>query len=109
MAEVPENARFSNGLGVDALGARLRHKRLGRGLSLEELARKAKVSRSMISEVERGTKVPSILVLDRMATALGTSIARLLDEERSARVVVMRKQQHNVAKDRSGWERRILS
>jgi transcriptional regulator with XRE-family HTH domain len=44
---------------------------LGRGLSLEEVARKAKVSRSMISEVERGAKVPSILVLESNGDGLG--------------------------------------
>ena len=71
MAEVQASARFSNGLAVDALGAWLRQERLGRGLSLEEVARKAKVSPSMISEVGRGAKVPSILVLESNGDGLG--------------------------------------
>ncbi len=91
------------------LGARIRTDRLRRGMSLEALARGAGVSRSMLSAVERGGKVPSVLVLDRIATALGTSIARLLGEERQARVVVLRRDEQPVARDPSGWERRILS
>jgi XRE family transcriptional regulator, regulator of sulfur utilization len=109
MAVTSVSGRFSNGLAVDALGARLRHERTGRGLSLETLAARASVSRSMLSEVERGVKVPSVLVLDRIATALDTSIARLLDEERTAPVILMRRDEQHVAKEAPGWERRILS
>jgi XRE family transcriptional regulator, regulator of sulfur utilization len=67
------------------------------------------VSRSMLSEVERGSKVPTVLVLDRIATGLDTSIARLLGDERAARVVVLRRGEHDTAHDPAGWERRILS
>jgi hypothetical protein len=63
----------------------------------------------MLSAVERGEKVPTVLVLDRIATALGTSIARILGEERRGRVVVLRAGDQTVARDPSGWERRILS
>ncbi len=91
------------------LGARVRAARRGRGLSLDDVARRAAVSRSMLSAVERGGKVPTVLVLDRIATALDTSIARLLGEERAARVVVLRHGTQDVARDPAGWERRILS
>ncbi len=63
----------------------------------------------MLSEVERGSKVPTVLVLDRIATGLDTSIARLLGEARATRVVVLRRGEHDTAHDPSGWERRILS
>ena len=63
----------------------------------------------MLSAVERGDKAPTVLVLDRIATGLDTSIARLLGEERSARVIVLRRREQDVAHDPSGWERRILS
>jgi XRE family transcriptional regulator, regulator of sulfur utilization len=101
--------RLSTGLDMMELGSRVRGLRLGRGLSLEALAGRAGVSRSMLSAVERGGKVPTVLVLDRIATALDTSIARLLGEERPARVVVLRHAVQDVARDPSGWERRILS
>ena len=91
------------------LGARVRETRRGRGLSLDAVAARAGVSRSMLSAVERGGKVPTVLVLDRIATALDTSIARLLGEERGARVLVLRHASQDVVRDPSGWERRILS
>jgi len=102
-------ARFANGMDMAALGERIRLERLRRKLSLEMLAAKAGVSRSMLSDVERGEKVPSVLVLDRIATGLGTSIARLLGEERSSSVIVLRREEQDVAVDPAGWERRILS
>src|ERR1051326_3603776 len=103
------DARLTNGLEMTELGERIRLERLRRRLSLEELAERAGVSSSMLSAVERGEKVPTILVLDRIATGLETSIARLLDDEQAARVIVLRAGEHKVARDASGWERRILS
>jgi XRE family transcriptional regulator, regulator of sulfur utilization len=102
-------ARFSTGMDMVALGERIRLERLRRKLSLERLAASAGVSRSMLSDVERGEKVPSVLVLDRIATGLGTSIARLLGEERSSAVIVLRRDAQDVVVDPAGWERRVLS
>jgi transcriptional regulator with XRE-family HTH domain len=99
----------SAGVDLGALGARVRHERARRGLSLDALAARAGVSRSMLSAVERGSKAPTVLVLDRIATGLDTSIARLLGEERAGRVVLLRHADQEVARDRAGWERRILS
>src|SRR6266568_2843804 len=101
--------RLSSGLDMAGLGARLRLERFRRDLSLQDLEARTGVSRSMLSEVERGSKVPTVLVLDRIATGLDTSIARLLGDERAARVVVLRRGEHDTAHDPSGWERRILS
>jgi transcriptional regulator with XRE-family HTH domain len=99
----------SPGVDLDALGGRIRRERARRRLSLNDLAAKAGVSRSMLSAVERGSKAPTVLVLDRIATGLDTSIARLLGEERAGRVVLLRHADQEVARDRTGWERRILS
>jgi transcriptional regulator with XRE-family HTH domain len=98
-----------NGLQLAELGEHIRDERARRNLSLEALARKARVSRSMLSAVERGEKAPSVLILDQIATGLGTSIARLLASEREGRIVVIRATEQDRAVDPSGWERRILS
>src|SRR5262245_55218586 len=92
-----------------ALGRRIRALRQQRGLSLEALADRSGVSISMLSTVERGRKVPSIVVMGQVATALDTSIARLVDEERPPRVVVLRAAEQRVIKDPVGMERRSLS
>jgi len=98
-----------NGLQLAELGEHIRDERARRNLSLEALARKARVSRSMLSAVERGEKAPSVLILDQIATGLGTSIARLLASEHEGRIVVIRVTEQDRAVDPSGWERRILS
>lgn len=96
-------------LDVVALGTRVRALRTRRGLSLEALAVAAGVSRSMLSSVERGEKVASVLVVDSIATALGTTLARLVADERPDPVIVLRRDQQDVAVDPAGWQRRILS
>lgn len=63
----------------------------------------------MISDVERGIKAPTVLVFDRIATALGTTIARLLEEERPAPLIILRRHEQEVVRDPDGWERCILS
>ncbi len=75
---------------------------------MEKLAAASGVSRSMVSEVERGGRVPTILTLDRLATALGTSVARVLSPEDDGGVRLLRRGEQSVLRERS-WERRVLS
>lgn len=102
---------MESGLDIAALGARLRAERRRRNLTLDDLATASGVSRSMLSEVERGSRVPTVVVLDRIATGLDTSLARLLRDEQPAPAtpVVLRHADQDVARDPAGWERRILS
>jgi XRE family transcriptional regulator, regulator of sulfur utilization len=99
----------SEALDAVAVGRGVRRQRERRGLTLEALGRLAQVSPSMLSAIERGRKVPTVLVLDRIATALDTSIGRVLGEQRDDRVIVIRRDEQSVAFDASGWERRVLS
>ena len=96
-------------LDMAAIGERIRLWRVERGWSLEILAAQAGVSRSMLSAVERGAKVPTIVVLHRIANGLGTNMTHLLGEERSERVVVLRHDEQDVVRDPVGWERRNLA
>ena len=65
-----------------ALGDRIRQRRDDIGLRAADLARRARISKGYLSEIESGNTVrPSAEVLDRLATALGTTIADLLDRE----------------------------
>ncbi len=63
------------------LGARIRALRLRQGLTLRELAARAGVTESFLSQVERGVASPSIASVQRIARALGHSIARLFSED----------------------------
>jgi transcriptional regulator with XRE-family HTH domain len=99
----------SSPLDVRALGLRIRDLRRRKSLSLQGLSEHSGVSFSMLSAIERGQKVPSILVMSQIATALGTSIGRLVEEERAPLVVVLRVAEQRVIKDPIGMERRMLS
>ncbi len=66
---------------VDPLGARIRHLRQARGMTLRDLATSAGVTESFLSQVERGLASPSISSLRRIATSLGESIASLFEPE----------------------------
>ena len=54
----------------DYIADRVRTMRTAQSLSLEALAEKSGVSRSMISLIERGESSPTAVVLDKLATAL---------------------------------------
>jgi len=61
------------------IAERVSELRAAKGLSLEALAAKSGVSRSMISLIERGESSPTAVVLERLATGLGVMLASLFD------------------------------
>lgn len=64
---------------LDALvGANLNAERTARGLSLDDLAREAGVSRTLLGQIELGRTVPSIGVIWKIAQALGVPFSTLL-------------------------------
>jgi transcriptional regulator with XRE-family HTH domain len=56
------------------IGLNVQNLRRAAGLSQEELADRASVHQTYLSGVEQGKRNPSILVLDRIAQALGADI-----------------------------------
>lgn len=61
------------------IAGRIRELRSARGLSLDALAGKCGVSRSMISLIERGESSPTAVVLERLAGGLGVTLPSLFD------------------------------
>ena len=61
------------------LAARLKEARAERGLSLEALAQLSGVSRSMLSQIERGASSPTVASLWNLTRALNVDFAGLLD------------------------------
>ena len=59
------------------LGQRVRELREQRGFSQEDLGMKAKIHRTYIGSVERGEQNVSIINIERIARALGVSLAEL--------------------------------
>lgn len=64
---------------TDRLASRLRDERAARGLSLEALAQLSGVSRSMLSQIERGESSPTVASLWHLTRALGIDFSELLD------------------------------
>jgi transcriptional regulator with XRE-family HTH domain len=59
-------------------GATLRHERLARSLTQQQLAFEAELSLTYIGEIERGQRMISLDTLRRLASALNMSAAELL-------------------------------
>lgn len=66
---------------VQLLGANVRHYRKLKGLSQERLALDAGMERSYVSDLERGTRNPSVRALGRLAEALKVEPHVLLIEQ----------------------------
>lgn len=63
------------------LGPTIRHFREERGYTLDELAHRAGISPSYLSEIERGHKRPSLKTLDKLCSALNISRETLIPAE----------------------------
>ena len=62
------------------LAERVKRYRKERGWSQEELADRAGLHRTFVSQIERATKRSTIVTVDRIARALEVSCGQLLDE-----------------------------
>ncbi|EDY20326.1 transcriptional regulator, XRE family [Chthoniobacter flavus Ellin428] len=61
------------------IAGRVRELRAAQGLSLDTLANRSGVSRSMISLIERGESSPTAVVLEKLASGLGATLPSLFD------------------------------
>jgi transcriptional regulator with XRE-family HTH domain len=62
-----------------AVANRIRNWRKEKKLSLDELSRRASVSKGMLVEIEKGAANPSIAILCKLAAALGVSVADIVN------------------------------
>ena len=65
----------------EALGGRIRSARSRRELSVAELAGRAGVSKSLVSQIERGIAAPSIDTVRRLASVLQVPVFSLFLED----------------------------
>ncbi|MEA2343743.1 MAG: hypothetical protein QOF63_1912 [Thermoanaerobaculia bacterium] len=70
----------AQGVAIEAevFGKRLRQLRLATGWTQEQFAEAAGITTTYTSDLERGTKVPSLTILLRISRAFKVSIADLL-------------------------------
>ena len=93
------------------LAARLKELRTEGALTLDELAKRSGVSRSMISLIERAESSPTASILDKLAASLGVTLASLFAEEErpDAAPVARRADQREWRDPETGYIRRNLS
>lgn len=60
------------------LGRNMRQLRERKGLSQEQFAFEAGIHRTYVSDLERGARNPTIMVVEKVATALGVTASELL-------------------------------
>lgn len=65
---------------LQSLGQSLRKHRLSNNLTIQELARRAKVSPSFISMLETGKRNPTLLLIWRLSFEAGVRISVLLQD-----------------------------
>lgn len=72
------------------IGKKLKEQRIAIGLTQEELAARAELSKGFISQLERNLTSPSIATLMDILQCLGTSIGDFFQEDDAAKQVVFR-------------------
>jgi len=93
--------------------ANIRRRRLAHSLSLEALAVRAGVSRAMLSDIERGSKNPTVKLLCNIAAALDCTVSDLLGEATPAALapisLVRAGDRQRLIDPQSGIERHLLA
>jgi transcriptional regulator with XRE-family HTH domain len=106
-----DRARSTPAPDVNArIARRVRGIRAERGLTLDQLAAQCRVSRSMLSLVERGESSPTAVVLDKIASGLDVSLATLFEDAAAPPDPVSRGAGRTAWRDpASGYVRRNVS
>ena len=92
------------------IAKRVRSLRADLGMSLDALAAKSGVSRSMISVIERGASSPTAVILEKMSAGLGVPLATLFDAVTAGASPVSRREDREPWRDpQSGYVRRNIS
>jgi transcriptional regulator with XRE-family HTH domain len=112
-ANVTESAGPAGAAGPDALSeqiaAAIRRERDRAGLSLTELARRASLAKSTLSQLESGGGNPSVETLWALGMALGIPFSRLVGEERPQVRVIRSGEGPVTYAERSSYAATLLS
>ncbi|MCX5045781.1 helix-turn-helix domain-containing protein [Aldersonia sp. NBC_00410] len=94
---------------VDVIAASLRRERERAGLSLTELARRAGIAKSTLSQLESGAGNPSVETLWALCVALGVQFAQLLDPPRPRVQVIRADEGAAIASERADYRATLVS
>jgi transcriptional regulator with XRE-family HTH domain len=111
MSSMQERAAPAGKQDINArIATRARALRAQLGMSLDALAARCDVSRSMISLVERGESSPTAVVLEKIATGLNVPLASLFEDASAPATPLSRRSDRTPWRDpQSGYLRRNIS
>lgn len=101
--------RAKSGAPHDVIAASLRRERARVGLSLTEVARRAKISKSTLSQLEAGTGNPSVETLWALSVALDVPLSRLVGPSRPAVRVIRAGEGPTLAAERADYRATLLA
>ncbi|MCD6462939.1 MAG: helix-turn-helix transcriptional regulator [Thermotogae bacterium] len=90
------------------IGEKLRRLRLSRGLTQEELATRADVTRSFISQLETNKTSPSIETLEKILRALGSDLKHFFADYQEEKVVFKKEERIPIYDEPEGVHSEIL-
>ena len=94
----------------DRIALHVRSLRAASGLSLQAMAMRCDVSRSMLSLIERGESSATAVVLEKIATGLNVTLASLFEAPPAPDEPIARRDEQPVWRDpQSGYVRRNVS
>jgi transcriptional regulator with XRE-family HTH domain len=93
----------------EMIAAALRRERRRSGLSLTEVARRAGIAKSTLSQLESGTGNPSLETLWAICVALDAPFSRLLDPPRPPVTVIRAGEGPTVAAAQAGYQATLLA
>ncbi len=70
------------------VGIRIKLLRINQKRTLQEIADKSGLSKSMISKIENDKTIPSVASLVKIASSLGTSVSSLMEQESLSKTIV---------------------
>ncbi len=95
-SSVVERQRPTLRTGTNGLGARIRRERTVRGLSLAQMASVTGLTKSLLSQVERGVAEPSLGSLRKVSLALGLPLSSLFAEPPRLGAVLRRNERKEI-------------
>ena len=87
------------------IGSRILEARRALGLQQKQLAEKAGLTPSLISQIERDRVSPSLNTLRKLAGALGVSLSQFFEEPMDDQIKIVRKAEHSVLSFEGSSER----
>jgi transcriptional regulator with XRE-family HTH domain len=94
---------------IDAIAAAIRRERERVGLSLSELAKRAGVAKSTLSQLEAGTGNPSVETLWALGVALDVPFSRLVEPRVAAMIVIRAGEGPAIAASEANYVGTLLS